>query len=272
VRLLFCLLFLLPLPGLAKINVVTSIQPLYLIASAIMQGIGEPEILIKNQASAHHFAFKPSHRRILKKADLVIWIDRQFESGFQNLDNILPRDTERIELLRDLGLKTGDGHFWYSPVLSSLVIEHIQSTLGRIDPQHASDYAHNAKELSRLVNQWAENTRTEINVRRPVYLLDHGFLGQFEQDMAIQALAVLHDTHDQPGSLKDLREIEKKLLQTPAKCLLINQEPPSPLARNLAQKFDLPIYNITPVSVDSDGLPAFLQSLRKLSTTLLNCH
>ena len=90
--------------------------------------------------------------------------------------------------------------------------------------------------------------------------------------MDIGAIAFLHNAHGQPGSLKDLRDIEKKLRQTPAKCLLINQEPASRLALNLAQKFDLPIYNITQTGVNSDGLPEFLQSLRRLSTTLLNCR
>jgi zinc transport system substrate-binding protein len=271
-RLFIFLLLLWPLPSLANIKVVTSIPPLYLITSSIMQGVGEPVILIESQASAHHFAFKPSHLRVLKDADLVIWIDRHFESGFQRLNEILREDTDRIELLRDLGLGGEDGHFWFSPVLLTRAIEHIQSTLARLDPQHSQDYSRNATALSQQIRLWGENTRSQLQTRRPAYLLDHSFLGQFEQDMGIDAVAVLHDANDQPGSLKDLREIEKKLLQKPTKCLLTNQEPASKLALSLARKFDLPIYNITRARVDSDAMPEFLLSLHQLSTTLLNCR
>ncbi len=98
-RYLIVFLCLLPLSSQASINVVTSIEPLYLITKSIMRGVAEPELLIKPSASVHDFAFKPSQMRLLKKADLVILIDRNFESGFQKLPAIISRDTEIIELL-----------------------------------------------------------------------------------------------------------------------------------------------------------------------------
>jgi zinc transport system substrate-binding protein len=271
-RLIPGLLLLWFLPCSANINVVTSIEPLYQITKSIMQGVGEPGILITNRASTHHFAFKPSHLKALKKADLVIWVDRYFENGFQNLDKILRPDTERLELLRELKLNTEDGHFWYSPVILLKGIQHIQSTLGRIDAQHASEYSRNADRLSLLIGQWEDNTRSQIKNNRPIYLLDHSFLGQFELDMGIEAVARLHDAHDQPGSVKDLRDIENKLQQTPAKCILTNRQPASQLARNLAKKFDLPIYDITLTSVSTDKLSELMPGLHQLSATLLKCH
>ncbi len=63
-------------------RVVTSIAPLHELTAAIMRDVGEPALIIKDQASAHHFAFKPSHMRLLQQADLVIWVGRQFEAGF----------------------------------------------------------------------------------------------------------------------------------------------------------------------------------------------
>lgn len=271
-RLLFCLILLWPLTGLASAKVVTSIQPLYLITRAILQGVSKPELLIKKEASAHHFGFKPSHLRLLKKADLVIWVDRYFESGFQRLGDILPQETETMEILRDLDLSITNGHFWYSPELLLRVISQIQAKLGRIDPQHASLYSDNANNLSRLILEWRGELHNAMKNRSPRYLLDHDFLGAFEQDMNIKAIATLHNSHDQPGSLKDLQDIENKLLQQSAKCLLINQEPASQLARNIAQKYNLPIYNISPATIKSDGPPEFLQLLRQLGSSLLNCR
>ena len=58
-------------------RVVTSITPVYEITAAIMTGVAEPGLIIDGHASAHHFAFKPSHMRLLQQADLVIWdVDR----------------------------------------------------------------------------------------------------------------------------------------------------------------------------------------------------
>ena len=265
-RNLIILLCLLPLSSQASINVLTSIQPLYLITKSIMRDVGEPELLIKPTASVHDFALKPSQMRQLKQADLVIWIDRNFESGFQRLPEIISRDAEVIELLRTLGLKQQEGHIWYSPVLLLQTVDQIQSTLGRIDPQNAKEYRRNSAQLSELIETWGENTRRQLMTSKPGYLLDHDFFSHFEKYMGVKAIAVLHDANEQPPAIRELQRIEDQLTRTPAKCLLHNESTPSKLAQNIAQKFSLPIYSIRQNTSD------FMQSLRHISSTLLKCR
>jgi len=265
-RHLIVLLCLLPLSSQSSINVVTSIQPLYLITISIMQGVAEPELLIKSTASVHDFAFKPSQMRQLKKADLVIWIDRNFESGFQKLPGIISGGTETIELLRIPGLQQQEGHIWYSPTLILQTVEQIQSTLGRIDPQNAMAYQRNSAQLSQLVDIWGKDTYKQLMESKPSYLLDHNFFSHFETYMDVKSVAVLHDANEQPPSIRELQHIESLLTLTPAKCLLHNESRPSKLALNIAQKFSLPIYNIRQDSLD------FMQSLQHISSTLLKCR
>ena len=182
--LLFCLM---PLAAQAKVNIVTSILPLQQITAAIMQGAGEPELLIKNQHSAHHFAFKPSHFRTLKSADLLIWIDRHFESGFQRIPEILQQSTTSLELLRALDLKNQDGHIWYSPKLLRKIIEQIAASLIAIDPAHAELYQANTQTLQQAIVDWAQFTSNQIASAKPQYLLDHDFLVHFQADFQLKA-------------------------------------------------------------------------------------
>ncbi|MCZ6667354.1 MAG: metal ABC transporter substrate-binding protein [Gammaproteobacteria bacterium] len=275
-RLFICLLGLLSCPGTASPRVLTSIQPLFQITSSIMQGVAKPRLLVGSNASTHHFAFKPSHLRALDEADLVIWIDRYFESGFQKLPEILPSHTEGLELLRELGLEAQDGHIWYSPILLLRIIDHIQSTLSRIDPRHKSNYRQNANQLSRLIENWDTATRGQLASFKPRYLLDHDFLRHFERDMGIEAIATLHDANQQSPGIRELKLIEGKLVESPALCILVNEPSATKLSQSIAYKFNLPIYNITP-NVDAAGLaPAqgisnIIQSLNLLSSTLLKC-
>ena len=270
-RLFFCLLCLLSFSVTAGPRVLTSIQPLFQITSSIMQGVGKPQLLISSRASTHHFAFKPSHLRQLENADLVIWIDRYFESGFQKLLDMLPKHSEGLELLRVLGLEGEDGHIWYAPGLLLQVVDHIQSTLARIDPQHATNYRQNAKQLSRLIENWDAATRRQLVGAKPRYLLDHDFLGHFEAEMGIQAIATLHDANEQSPGIRELQLIEDKLDQSPPLCLLLNEPSPSKLSQSIAQKFNLPIYNITPGTDAAGAIPGIMQSLNLLSSTLLKC-
>jgi len=270
-RFFFCLLCLLSFSVTAGPRVLTSIQPLFQITSSIMQGVGKPRLLISSKASTHHFAFKPSHLRQLENADLVIWIDRYFESGFQKLPDILPKHSEGLELLRVLGLEGEDGHIWYAPGLLLQIVDHIQSTLARIDPQNASNYRQNAKQLSRLIENWDATTRRQLAGAKPRYLLDHDFLGHFEADMGIQAIATLHDADEQPPGIRELRLIEDKLDQFPAFCLLVNEPSSTKLSQSIAQKFNLPVYNITPGTDTTGATPGIMESLNLLSSTLLTC-
>lgn len=68
-----------------EINVVVTIKPIHSIAANIMQGVAEPDLLLKNNESPHHFNIKPSQARMLSEADLIIYISKYFETGLTNI-------------------------------------------------------------------------------------------------------------------------------------------------------------------------------------------
>ena len=263
-----CLLFLfclLPLVAQSKANVVTSILPLQQITAAIMQGAGEPELLIKNQHSAHHFAFKPSHFRTLKSADLVIWIDRHFESGFQRIPEILQRSTTSLELLRALDLDNADGHIWYSPKLLNNIIVEISAALIAVDPAHIDIYQANTQTLQQAIVDWAQYTENQFASAKPQYLLDHDFLVHFQAHFQLKAVATIHDSHDQHGGIQAMQLIERQLGQSAAKCLFTHESSISKIGKNLADKFSLSVYYIR----SANGL---VEHLYRLTETLAKCH
>ena len=263
---------LLSLSVSASVNVVTSIEPIHQITSSIMQGVGEPELLIKQQASSHHFSFKPSHFTLVKNADLLIWVGRDFESGFQRLPDILSKKTKSLELLSSLEMKHADGHIWYSSRLLPKVANQILLALSKIDPGNTLVYQRNAEKLIDSIKQWAQTTRAMIAKTKPQYILDHDFLSHFEQDMGIEANAVLHDGHDQHSGIHEIREIESRLRESSIKCLLINEPTPSKLARNFADEFDLKIHNIMQPDNDEQHPLRLIDSLNKLSSIMQLCH
>ena len=98
-------LFLVLTPLKAEISVVTSIKPLHSLTSYIMEGVGEPELIIDGVASPHNFQIKPSHAKMLQNADLVIWIGEDLESFLPSALKSIPKDAVVFELLDQSGLK-----------------------------------------------------------------------------------------------------------------------------------------------------------------------
>ena len=270
-RLCFLLLCLQSTALAAAPRVVTSITPVYEITAAIMADIAEPEIIIDDHASAHHFAFKPSHMQMLQKADLVIWIDRQFEAGFSRVAEFLPSTTQQLELMPALDLEGDDGHIWYSPQLLLRCIDIISTTLARLDPDNLALYQANAAKLSQALVAWRQDTQRRLQNQQPRFVTDHNFTEYFEQDFGLSAIARVHDQHDNHGGLKNLSQLDAQLQQFPASCLITLHSTASPLARNLARKYDLNVVSITLEPVTDSAQPLILQRLTQLTTALQQC-
>jgi zinc transport system substrate-binding protein len=55
-------------------QVVTDIVPVQALAAAVMDGLGEPQVLLGAGASPHSFQMRPSQAAAVAGADLVIWV------------------------------------------------------------------------------------------------------------------------------------------------------------------------------------------------------
>jgi zinc transport system substrate-binding protein len=60
--------------------VVTSIKPIHSLVSAIMQGVGKPELIVDGAASPHTYNLKPSNARALQAAKVIFWVGPGLEA------------------------------------------------------------------------------------------------------------------------------------------------------------------------------------------------
>ncbi len=255
----------------ASPRIVTSIVPLQEITAAITKGIAEPAVIISAHASLHHFAFRPSHMRLLQQADLVIWVDRRFEDGFYRLPEFLPPSAQQLELLPALDGGLEGSHFWYSPRLLLSGIDIISTALARLDPPNRDAYRGNAAALQDEVRAWRDDLRTRWASSQPRALTDHAFLKPMARELELGHILSLGDQHDARGSLKDLRRLENRLQSEPVYCLLSLEPTPSLSARSIARKYQLRTISITS-GIDTSPPPeAILHRLNQLTRSLDSC-
>ena len=98
-----------------KLKVVVSIAPIHALAAGIMEGIGEPELLIPGGASPHSYSLKPSEARALYNARIVVRVSDQLESFLVRPLETLAGDAEVLTLTRIKGMiiyKSRDGGLW----------------------------------------------------------------------------------------------------------------------------------------------------------------
>lgn len=85
-------------------SVVTSIKPLHSIAAAVMEGVGEPVILIDGAASPHGFALKPAQASQLQNADVVFWIGPDLAPSLEKPISSVASSATVVEMMDAAGI------------------------------------------------------------------------------------------------------------------------------------------------------------------------
>lgn len=83
-------------------NVVVSIAPVHSLVASVMEGVGEPALLIPADVSDHDHALRPSDLRAIAAADLVVWVGESLEAYL--VAPLEAEGTENLELIEAAGI------------------------------------------------------------------------------------------------------------------------------------------------------------------------
>ena len=89
----------------AGVNVVTSIKPIHSLASYVMDGVGKPDVIVDGYNSPHGFSLKPSHAKMIEKADLIIWVGEDLEAFLEKPLNTIAKKAVNVEIMDLKGIK-----------------------------------------------------------------------------------------------------------------------------------------------------------------------
>ncbi|WP_295811640.1 zinc ABC transporter substrate-binding protein ZnuA [uncultured Nitratireductor sp.] len=82
----------------AEQQVVTSIKPVHSLVAGVMEGVGEPALILQGAGSPHTYSLRPSQARMLAEADLVFWVGPNMEVFLEKPLGTLAGDATRVAL------------------------------------------------------------------------------------------------------------------------------------------------------------------------------
>jgi zinc transport system substrate-binding protein len=104
--LLFASTVLLSSPAWADApNVVVSVKPIHSLVASIMQGVGEPSLIVEGGASPHTYSMKPSNAAALQAAKVVFWVGPGLEAFLDKPLDALGSGAKVIELSEAPGIE-----------------------------------------------------------------------------------------------------------------------------------------------------------------------
>ena len=96
-------------------QVVASIKPVHSLVAGVMEGVGEPHLIVKGAGSPHAFSLKPSDAEALEHATAVFWIGEDLETFLSAPLQTLAHDAKTVELAKAAGielLEVREGGTW----------------------------------------------------------------------------------------------------------------------------------------------------------------
>ncbi len=300
-------LFLVLTPLKAEISVVTSIKPLHSLTSYIMEGVGEPELIIDGVASPHNFQIKPSHAKMLQNADLVIWIGDDLESFLPTALKSIPKDAVVFELLDQSGLKklkfreknifeghddhghdehakkeddhddhghghgSFDPHIWLDPANAKVIVKKITNQLSKIDKDNASTYKANSKKVIKDLDGLIKEVKNEIN-KDASFVVFHDAYQYFEKRFGLSVIGALTVNPDVMPGAEQLSEIREVIEHEKAKCIFSEPQFNPNIINSIASDTGVKTGVLDPLGANIDkGKNMYFDLIKDMSNSLKDC-
>ena len=284
----------------ADVRVVTSIKPLQLIAAAVQEGAGTPEVLLPPGASPHHYALRPSDVRRVQAADLLYWIGPDME-GF--LPRVLKNRTLPVVAVQSLpGLhlrhfaadsashdehheedhdehdhdhRPGslDAHLWLSSANARVIAARMAKDLSAADPANAARYASNAKAFSARLDALDARIKGRVaGIAGKPYFVFHEAFDYFEDAYGLKHAGVFSVASEvQPGA-QHVAAMRARLTEVGKTCVF--SEPPlrPRLAETLTAGLPVKLAELDALGADIPGTATgYEQLLNALGDDLAGC-
>ena len=229
------------------LHVVASIKPIHSLVAAVMQGVGEPTLIVKGAASPHTYTMKPSDAAALAQANVVFWTGHDMEKFMEKPLASLSGKATAVALLETPAIATlkpreggtfephehegeahadhdheeeTDPHFWLDPENARAAVKVIAATLSAADPAHATVYSENAARTDANLATLEANIAAELApFKNKPFIVFHDAYQYFEKRFGLSATgSVTVSPEVQPGAAR-IAEIEKKIRTLGAVCI-----------------------------------------------------
>lgn len=278
-------------PAQAEVQVLTSIKPLQLIAAAVQDGVGQPQVLLPPGASPHNYALRPSDVRRVQSAELLYWIGPDMEGFMPRVlkGRTLPAVT--VQTLPGLTLRhfgedshsheedadehdhdhrpgSLDAHLWLAPANARVIAAKMASDLSAADPANAAKYQANLNAFNERLDALDARLKARLAgiAGKPFFVFHEGY-DYFESAYGLQHSGTFSVASEvQPGA-QHVAAMRKRLQEVGKTCVFSDP----PLRPRLAETLTagLPV-KLAELDALGGYTPATAQGYEQLLETLGN--
>lgn len=277
---------------LAKINIVSSINPIYQVVTAITKDKVNNFLIYKKNYSEHNYQLKSADVKAIENADLVVMIDKNYEN---NLDKYLEQlssskkiitlsQIKQIKLLKlRKNSQKNDFHLWLNPQNITIFAQDLVENLCHLSEKNCQFFKDNLNNFikeNNLISSQISRQLTDLKNKNFIFYRD--CYQYFEEYFALKPILILDDEHRKELKILRYKEFVNTLENQRVECLFgdINDENNS--AQKLAKNHHLKFAKIDIIGLNDQeknpkaktkaiDLNGYSQILLNIATTIDNC-
>lgn len=279
--------------------IVVSIKPLYSLVAHLSEGIEQPVLLMKQAQSPHHYNMRPSERRLLSEARMIIWtgaqlephlhkVIKQRESAKQPGVVVSAMQAKNLKLLKlrnkhshdednhssETGTHTHqlvDPHIWLSTDNAAAISTHIAEQLIINNPEHNETFKNNLQQLLNKIKVTREFIQSSlINSKQP-FIAYHDAFQYFEDENSLNFIDAINFDDETGTSLKHMRRIKTFIAEKNIQCLVY--QPPRPaIVNTLTKQTSINAIALDPLGLNvSSNKNAWFDLMQQLALNFNQC-
>ncbi|MBN8243237.1 zinc ABC transporter substrate-binding protein ZnuA [Nitratireductor aquimarinus] len=294
----------------ADMQVVTSIKPVHSLVAGVMEGVGEPALILQGAGSPHTYSMRPSQARMLANADLVFWVgpglevflEKPLETLAGEATQVALSDSEGLTLLEmreggafeahshgddhdDHGHEAEedghdhahdhgpDAHLWLDPDNAKIMVSAIAEALSAADAENASAYAANAAALNERIAALQTELSAELEpVKDRPFIVFHDAYQYFEKQFGLAAAGSITVSPEIIPGAQRVDEIRTKVRELDAACVFAEPQFEPRLVEVVTEGTDAKSGVLDPLGAEiEDGKDLYFELMRGMAASLKTC-
>ena len=257
--------------------VVVSIKPLQLIAAAVTDGISTPELAVGAGQDPHHLSLRPSERRALQNAELVLWAGPALEVPLVDVISDIDARVVTAQLLPGIQLGSIEGaidpHLWLDSHNARHIATALATELQQLDTANADRYVFNVQQFSLQLDALdAELALSLQPLQTQPWSVSHDAFRYFTRQHGLQAPLTLADSSNNAPGVRSVVALRAQLAAQDIHCLLTEPTENHQQLDALLSGSEISIVSADVLGVAiAPAADAYATLLRQLASALQHC-
>ncbi len=279
------------------LEVMVSSKPFHSLVAGVMEGHGNPRLLMEGNSSPHTYQLRPRDAQALQRADLIFWggaeiepfMVRALETVAQSATAVSLRESDGLALLpvrnfealeehdnHDEHDHAGEGfdpHFWLDPLNAVVMVKQITQSLSQLDPSHAEDYRENGARLQHALESLHQTLSQELSgLQQRPFMVYHDSYQYFEKRYQLHSVGTITLHVEYGSSARAMQQVQQRIAEHQVRCVFEEPQFSSRLVQVAVERSQARIGVLDPLgSTLIAGPKLYFDLLKNLSRSLRSC-